>query len=88
MVKGGTVNGNDEWYLWSNYVSATRPTADQYKFKLHQVPDQNGVHAYTVESVLKPGFFLHNSGNTLTANGVSVYDHNTGTEQKTIFEFH
>ncbi|MFN8250573.1 MAG: hypothetical protein U0V75_01730 [Ferruginibacter sp.] len=88
VVKGGTVSGFEEWYLWSNYVNAARPSTDQYKFKLHQVADRNGVHAYTIESVQKPGWYLHNAGHTITANGVLLYDHNTGSAQKTIFEFH
>lgn len=88
VVKGGTVNGYEEWYLWSNYVNANRPTADQYKFKLHQVADQNGVHAYTIESVQKPGWYLCNAGHTITANGVALVDPNSGSTAKAIFEIH
>lgn len=88
VAKGGTVSGNEEWYLWSTYVNSARPSTDQYKFKLHQVADQNGVHAYTIESVQKPGWYLHNAGNNLTANGLLLYDHITGSNPKTVFEFH
>lgn len=86
VVKGGTVNGKEEWYVWSHYISSGRPNTDQYKFRLHQVSDQNGAHAYTIESVQKPGSYLSNAGHTITANGVLLEEFITNGKPKTIFE--
>jgi hypothetical protein len=89
VMKGSTLNGYEEWRLTTFYFSTKpSPVPDYLKFKLHQVADQNGVHAFTIESVLKPGFYLNNSGHNILANGVSMVDHTMVSTPKTVFEFH
>lgn len=89
VSKGGTVSGNEEWRL-SNFRFDTKPSPvpDYIRFILHKQTDRNGVHAYTIESKFKPGFYLMNTGHNIVAIGVAVLDANQTNTPPAIFEFH
>lgn len=89
VSKGGTLSGNEEWRL-SNFRFDTKPSPvpDYIRFILHKQTDRNGVHAYTIESKFKPGFYLTNTGHNIVAIGVAVLDGNTSSIAPAIFEFH
>lgn len=88
VSKGGNVNGNEEWRL-SNFRFDTKPSPvpDYIRFILHKQTDRNGVHAYTIESKYKPGWYLMNTGHTIMAIGVGIFEANSSTPAA-IFEFH
>lgn len=88
VSKGGNVAGNEEWRLSNfRFDSKPSPVPDYIRFIIHKVPDQNGVHAYTIESKFKPGWYLMNTGHTIMTIGVGIFEA-TSTNPPAVFEFH
>jgi hypothetical protein len=67
------VFGGLEWYLGIE-EDDTFPDDDNFRFILHEMPDQNGKKTFAIESVSKRGFYLDNSGHTLTGNGLKFVE--------------
>lgn len=88
VAKGGTVMGQPEYYVTTNYYSVRpKPIPDQIKFILHKVGEKGDIDIYTIESKFYPGYYLDNIGHTLTANGVRLTSF-TSAGAATKFEFH
>ncbi len=85
--KTNTPFGDPEWYLGTHYGVTPPSTSDGWLFYLHSMPKQNGNKTYAIESAEKPGWFLHNAGHTLTANGVKLQQF-ADPEKATRFEKH
>lgn len=88
VSKGGDVGGHEEWRLSNfRFDSKPSPVPDYLRFILHKQPDQNGVHAYTIESKYKPGWYLMNTGHTIMTIGVGIFEA-TSSNPPAVFEFH
>jgi len=67
------VFGGLEWYLGIE-EDDTFPVDDSYRFIFHEMPEQSGKKTFAIESVSKRGFYLDNSGHTLTGNGLKFVE--------------
>jgi hypothetical protein len=63
------VGGAPEWYLGIDETSS-KPDSDNHKFFLHEMPDVDKKKTFAIECVAKPGYYLHNTGHTLSGNGL------------------